>query len=62
MSNLDYALTLRAAVEDALEAFGLVPVSSTKDEKPGFIALGSLFESADGKQIVVTVSCEDSDA
>ena len=60
MTDLDYCLTLRAAIEDCLEAFGLTAVSSTKDERPGFTALGSLFEDRTGsRQVVVTVSCED---
>jgi hypothetical protein len=62
MTPLDHALTLRAAIEECLERFGLIAVSGTKDERPGFVALGSLFESRDAKrQIVVTLTVEDTE-
>jgi hypothetical protein len=58
--DLDYCLALRCAIEKTLEKFGLIPVSQTRDQREGFVALGSLFESRDGKrQIVVTLAVED---
>jgi hypothetical protein len=56
MAPLDRCLAVRAIINEALAGVGWLNVAGTKDEQPGAAVQGSLYETDDGCQIIVTIS------